>query len=597
MALAHHLLHRSRASAVFNFQVMVSTLSAAQPHASQSHLPLPLPFAPTRTFSSHTPCLDLLGLGVVSAESAATQSTGVLNSGAEKSLLPLDELISMLDWFHQLTGLPWWVVIASSTLAMRITLLPIRMLQINKLTRIARLLPKSLLLQLSFADRMLKFVPPPLPPPFSGKSYMGQMSRFYKKSKAVGCPSFLWILAYPIVHAPCFILWLNTTRNMSLDNHPGFDSGGTLWFQNLTESPHNVLGLVLPFMIAGLTLVANYSYELYVPLNLKNGWRKDGQYYKDYLVFLTVPILCYSCTMPQGSLVFWGTSSILNIIQKLTLDDPAVRAKLRFPGIDAPTGAANSEDLSTREISPLASPTRTKTTNLHNLSPVELLNFSFSVFIHFEDFLTDGTPIWPQQRTRDSSTQLSVLVLSRGDTDRALHMQKLALEKDPENVKALIITGQTLLKKTLNAEATEYFERALTKLFSAGRPTGAEDVDLLIIASQWTGVAYIRQGKTAEGIVHLEGVAKMEVPDEPRGKAHYYDALLLLSSALANVDRKAEAFKYLRMAAAYNPDYNEYIEQYDKEDEDNSPVCYTAKIQQDKTRLGSKKRRIKKKKK
>ncbi|KAM1752835.1 hypothetical protein ACFX11_010761 [Malus domestica] len=546
MALAHHLLRRSRASAVFNFQLMVPTLSSAQPHARQSHLPLPLPFAPTRTFSSHTPCLDRLGLGVVSAESVATQSTGVLNSGAEKSLLPIDELISMLDWFHQLTGLPWWVVIASSTLAMRMTLLPIRMLQINKLTRIAQLLPK---------------LPPPLPPPFSGKSYMGQMSRFYKKSKAVGCPSFLWILAYPIVHAPCFILWLNTTRNMSLDNHPGFDSGGTLWFQNLTESPHNVLGLVLPFMIAGLHFASVQTV----------GERTDmyglmGKYFKDYLVLLTVPILCFSCTMPQGSLIFWGTSSLLNIIQKLTLDDPAVRAKLRFPGIDAPTGAANSEDLSTLEISPLASPTRTKTTNLHNLSPIELLN-------------------------------LSVLVLSRGDTDRALHMQKLALEKDPENVKALIITGQTLLKKTLNAEATEYFERALTKLFSAGRPTGAEDVDLLIIASQWTGVAYIRQGKTAEGIVHLEGVAKMEVPDEPRGKAHYYDALLLLSSALANVDRKAEALKYLRMAAAYNPDYNEYIEQYEKEDEDNSPVCYTAKIQQDKTRLGSKKRRIKKKKK
>lgn len=107
MALAHHLLRRSRASAYFNFQLMVPILSAAQ-----SHFPLPLPFAPTRTFSSHTPCLDRLGLGVVPAESAATQSTGVLNSGAEESLLPVDELISMLDWFHQLTGLPWWIFVS-----------------------------------------------------------------------------------------------------------------------------------------------------------------------------------------------------------------------------------------------------------------------------------------------------------------------------------------------------------------------------------------------------------------------------------------------------------------------------------------------------
>lgn len=41
-----------------------------------------------------------------------------------------------------------------------------------------------------------------------------------------------------------------------------------------------------------------------------------------------------------------------------------------------------------------------------------------------------------------------------------------------------------------------------------------------------------------------------------------------VSSALYNEGRKAEAANYLRMAAAYNPAYNEYLEQCEN-DEDN----------------------------
>lgn len=37
------------------------------------------------------------------------------------------------------------------------------------------------------------------------------------------------------------------------------------------------------------------------------------------------------------------------------------------------------------------------------------------------------------------------------------------------------------------------------------------------------------QGNKAEGIVHLEGVASLEEPEDPKSKAHYYDGLLLLA--------------------------------------------------------------------
>lgn len=86
--------------------------SQSQPPARQFHLLLnpkllsPLSrsgssnassFAMTRTLT-HSPCLDRLGAD------SATQS-GVLNFGGGGG--PIGEMISMLDWFHQFTGLPW----------------------------------------------------------------------------------------------------------------------------------------------------------------------------------------------------------------------------------------------------------------------------------------------------------------------------------------------------------------------------------------------------------------------------------------------------------------------------------------------------------
>ncbi|KAF3973114.1 hypothetical protein CMV_003427, partial [Castanea mollissima] len=60
----------------------------------------------------------------------------------EDSILPVRHLISLLDASHDLTGLPWWIVIASSTLALRVVLFPVLILQLNKLRRIGELFPK-----------------------------------------------------------------------------------------------------------------------------------------------------------------------------------------------------------------------------------------------------------------------------------------------------------------------------------------------------------------------------------------------------------------------------------------------------------------------
>ncbi|KAM5561857.1 ALBINO3-like protein 2, chloroplastic [Rosa sericea] len=504
-------------------------------------------FALTRTLT-HSPCLDSDRLA--GADSAATQSAVLNSGGAEGSLhlRPIQDLISVLDWFHQLTGLPWWLVIVSSTLAMRIALLPILIVQLEKLKRIEPFLPR-------------------LPPPwssscYSAKSYFRRISLFEKRRREIGCPSFLWLIAIPIVRSLCFFLWLRSIREMSLSNHPGFDCGGTLWFQNLTELPRDVLSCIFPLMIAGL----HYTY-IEICFKPSSGRKVmfgllSEEEIKFQLKVLTLPIYLFCYFVPQGSLVYWVTNNLLNIIQALALADPRVCAKLGLPDKNHSKETSSCEELDNSRLSPLASPMESKRISAQIPSPRDLSN-------------------------------LSIKLLSEGHKERAVHLLKIALEKDPEYIRALILMGQTLLQKKLNAEATEYFERAITKIFIAGHPTKVEDIGNLIVASQWAGSTYIRQGKMEEGIVHLERIAQLEEPDEPKSKAHYFDGLLMLASALSNVGRKDEALKHLRLAAAYNPAYNEYLEQC--KNMDDSVVSGNKKVQQDRRKLGNKKKDEKKK--
>ncbi|XP_042482878.1 ALBINO3-like protein 2, chloroplastic [Macadamia integrifolia] len=433
---------------------------------------------------------------------------------------PVRVVISLLDGYHELTGLPWWVIIASSTLALRLAILPLLIVQLTKLKKISELFPK---------------LPPPVPPPFSGKSYIEQYLRFRKEKQALGCPSFLWSFASFAIQVPCFLLWMTSIRRMSLDHYPGFDTGGTLWFQNLTEQPHGLLGPIFPVLIAGLHFInVQISFQTSTMGQLPGLFSILAKYYKLYLDVLTLPLLVIGFYIPQGSLIYWVTNSSLTIIQQLSLKHPAIRTKLGLPDKNVPAKSEISGKFDTPEGSSLVSMGKKKI-SVQRLSPDELL-------------------------------ALSVQILAKGQKDKAIPLLRLALEKDPEYMRALVVLGQTLFQKGMLTEAIEHLERAISKLSLVSHPTN-EQVDLLILASQWAGVSYISQERTTEGREHLERIVQFKEPEDPKGKAHYFDGLLLLASALYREGRNIEAEKYLRMAVAYNPANSVYLEEWERDED------------------------------
>nr|GEU39491.1 albino3-like protein 2, chloroplastic [Tanacetum cinerariifolium] len=375
-------------------------------------------------------------------------------------------------------------------------------------------------------------MPPPLPPPFSGKSWIEQYKRFREKRIEIGCPSFLWMLAYPSVQIPCFILGTASVRRMALDHYPGFESGGALWFQNLTELPHGATGCTFPLLIATLHLInVRLSFEKSSLTALPNLIGVLAKYYRFYLHCLTIPLFFTGFYLPQGSLIYWSANSSITLVQQLVMKHPLVREKLGLPAKLAPVDSGQSRDLDGLEAT-FTVPLVKKP--IHELSLLEIFN-------------------------------LSIKHLSKGEQERAASLLRMVLEKDPEYVRALVVMGQMLIKDEKLVEATEYLDRAVTKLLLVGHPTEVEEIDQFILASLWSGVALAKQGKVAEGIVHLERIANMKEPEDAKTKAHYCDGLLVLSSALASVGRNDEAEKYLRILTSYDPAYDEYLKHVESE--------------------------------
>ncbi|XP_038976694.1 ALBINO3-like protein 3, mitochondrial isoform X3 [Phoenix dactylifera] len=97
----------------------------------------------------------------------------------------------------------------------------------------------------------------------------------------------------------------------------------------------------------------------------------------------------------------------------------------------------------------------------------------------------------------------------------------MATDKNPELVRAWIAMGQILCSKGLFLEASEYFERAISKIQE-------EEDALRVLAYFGAGVSHIWQGDKSMGIEHLKRLAELKEPDGPMDRACYYRGLVML---------------------------------------------------------------------
>ncbi|KAG4937259.1 hypothetical protein JHK85_052178 [Glycine max] len=506
----------------------LSLLSPPRVLSSPLPPPLPAPASPhsptlafldafrSRAFSSHIsdnrePELNSFGVDSPLNSELLKVIADTSGGGEDDAVFPVRAAISMLESFHDLSGFPC----ASS-----------------------------------------------IPTAFLRKELYSSVSILPEEEKS-NWMSLLCVAAGTIHCTGTSVICIQTLTVAEDLNLLNMSQGGALWFQNLTELSHGYSGFIFPFLIAGLHYVTvQISFRKPLVAETRDIFDLLAKFYKQYLDFLTIPIAITGFCIPQGSQLYWVTNSSLTLIQQITLRHPAVLAKLGLldnsqkgaseqiaasktapsPGLQDNIPTAATKETVSPEKNPLDSPEKWHRIPIEEMSPKELVT-------------------------------LAVPFLNSDDKESAIPLLKLALDKDPDYVRALVLMGRVLLLKHVNDEANEYFERAISKLSLAGHSADAEEVDLLILSSQWAGIACERQGKRAEGRAHFERVANMQEPEDPTSKGYYFDGLLLLASTLFDAGQKAEAAKYLRLVVAYKPGYKKFLEQCEKDDDFTSDLA------------------------
>ncbi|KAL6898076.1 hypothetical protein ACP4OV_006672 [Aristida adscensionis] len=489
----------------------------------------PIEGAFTEKESTYLDGVHIVGDGEVpaSAVGAAADAAAVATADGVGGVsgLATNTVINLIDGVHNFTGLPWWITISLSTVAMRLLIFPVLTLQIQKTAKIGQLFPK---------------LPPPFPPPLSGRSFRDQYSLFQKKRKELGCPSFLWNFAYFSVQFPCFILWMMSIRSMCLNNHPGFNNGGALWFHNLVEYSHGASGLIFPILVAGL-------HYLNVQISFQGSQIKQqpgifgllAKYYKIYLDVLSIPLFLVSYAVPQGSLVYWTTNGFLSVAQQLSLRNEVVRKSLGLP---------TRAHLDYRALKPPVADMQTKLA----LSDKGTADANTN-----PNFILENTDIMEGNISESSSPEelleKALQYFSTGRQDQAVSLIRTAVERNPELSTALIGMGQTLFSNRFFPEAAECFDHAIPKI--------QEHDPLLVLAYFGASISHKQQGDNEMAIKLLHRLAELKEPENPISKTCYFSGIVLLGSMLSKEGRNSEAAKYLRMVIPYDPSVERLIKE------------------------------------
>jgi tetratricopeptide (TPR) repeat protein len=200
-------------------------------------------------------------------------------------------------------------------------------------------------------------------------NYTSIARRFHELRLQQGAPHPFWIIGSPLLQLPVFITAMASIRSMALQRWPGFDTGGTAWFPDLTapaldfttlSTPMGMAGVVLPLTVA-VAMYANIdaAFGSYTQRNAASKNTSSGSTNKNSpsvmvyvmgkvrlaLEWAVIPLFITSLQLPHGAVCYWVTSSLYALGQNYTLKVAAVRQMLGLGALRSPSTQQQQQQL------------------------------------------------------------------------------------------------------------------------------------------------------------------------------------------------------------------------------------------------------------
>jgi len=202
---------------------------------------------------------------------------------------PLTNLMGgALEEFHTL-GAPWWLSIVLLTLIVRGFLFPLTVKQVKSARAMQELKPEMDEIRRQHKDNRQK--------------QQEAIMELYKERRMNPLAGFLPLL----IQIPIFITMYRVIRHFEETLH-GFDSGGLLWFTNLTAAdPY----FILPVVSASIMVMA-------AEISSKN----VNPSQRRMMRFMPLMFTVFIARFPAGLFVYWITSNTFTLAQNLLIYRP-----------------------------------------------------------------------------------------------------------------------------------------------------------------------------------------------------------------------------------------------------------------------------------
>ncbi len=207
-------------------QLSVSAVCASVPgkHA-RSEVWDPEPQEGTTSGSLESwPGLDIsIGSDVPEVADVVSQGGEVVAAGLG-CYTPVGLVQQSLEFLHVNAHMPWWVAIVTATVALRVAMLPVAIMMQRNAANLANLQPQLEVIQ----RRMLLYKEAGNPDAVARE--VADLMKLYQKHNARPMRLFLM----PFLQMPIFITFFVALRKMAQAPVVSMQSGGTLWFTDLT---------------------------------------------------------------------------------------------------------------------------------------------------------------------------------------------------------------------------------------------------------------------------------------------------------------------------------------------------------------------------
>ncbi|KAG4306494.1 hypothetical protein PORY_000482, partial [Pneumocystis oryctolagi] len=227
---------------------------------------------------------------------------------------PVGFLQQCLEYIHVLTGFPWWLSIATLTIIIRFSMMPILIGMIRNLSVLAHIHPQvqEHMKALKEAQQEGDVI--------EQTKHVRSIQNLFKENQVNPLKSFLM----PFIQMPVFISFYLACSHMASLPVPELRYGGLGWFSDLSvKDPY----FVLPFLNSSLMFInlelgseAGSNASANASAKMRNVFR---------VVILLTPL--FTMNFQSAVFCYWITSNIFSLGQGIMLRNSAIRRYLNLP--------------------------------------------------------------------------------------------------------------------------------------------------------------------------------------------------------------------------------------------------------------------------